>query len=218
MCQQSHAGDVANGPQAVAHAQVGVDRDAARVGLDADCVEADPVHPGAPACSEQQVVASHLAAVTECQDEVLAVASGGRCLGAQLQLDSVAAEHLAQRLAQRRRLMGQHAFSRFNDDHLAAQTAHGLGHLDADRPAPQYQQATRHGLHSGDLAVAPDALQVGEAGYRWHDGIRAGRDDDVRRAVGRSVHFDHTRTGQPTSAAQEVDTPPASQCSWPVSE
>ena len=41
--QQAHAGDVTDGPQTVAEAQVGVDRQAVLVGLDADRVEADPV-------------------------------------------------------------------------------------------------------------------------------------------------------------------------------
>ena len=89
--QQPHAGDVANGPQTVADAQVGVDRDAVPVSVDADCVEADPVHAGAPARGEEQVVAAHLAAVIEYEDVVLAVASGRRRLDAQHQFDSVAA-------------------------------------------------------------------------------------------------------------------------------
>ena len=44
--QQPDAGDVANGPQAVAGAQVGVDGDAVPVSVDVDGLEADPVHPG----------------------------------------------------------------------------------------------------------------------------------------------------------------------------
>ena len=94
---------------------------------------------------------------------------------------------------------------RFDQGHLAAQTAHGLGHLGADRPTTQYQQAPWHGLHTGHLAVAPDTLQVGQAGDRWHDRIRAGRHDNVSRGMGHTVHFDHTHPGQPASAAQQVD-------------
>ena len=41
--QQPHAGDVANGPQTIAGAQVVVDRDAVPVSVNADCVEAYPV-------------------------------------------------------------------------------------------------------------------------------------------------------------------------------
>ena len=88
--QQPDAGDVADGPQTVADAQVGVDRDAVPVSEDADCLEADPVHAGAPPRGDEQVVAAHLAAVIEGQDIVVALASGRRGLDAQHQFDSVA--------------------------------------------------------------------------------------------------------------------------------
>ena len=61
------------------------------VGVDADRVEADPVHAGAPAGGDEQVVAAHLAAVIEREDVVLGVAPGRRRLDAQDQFDSVTA-------------------------------------------------------------------------------------------------------------------------------
>ena len=57
------AGDVADRPQALAGAQVRVDRDAVGVGLDADGLQADPVHPRAPAGGDEQPVAAQLAPV-----------------------------------------------------------------------------------------------------------------------------------------------------------
>jgi len=60
-------------------------------------------------------------------------------------LDAVAAQHLAERLAQRRGLAGEHVPGALDQRHLAAQAAHGLRHLDADRPPAEYQQAARDG-------------------------------------------------------------------------
>ena len=64
------------------------------------------------------------------------------------QLDAVAAQDLAERLAQRRRLAGEHAVGALDEHHLAAEAAHDLGHLDAHRPATQDEQATRDRLHA----------------------------------------------------------------------
>ena len=59
----------------------------------------------------------------------------------------------------RRGLPGQHVLRPFDQDHLAAEPAHGLGHLGPDRSAAQDQQATWHGLHARHLAIGPDSLQ-----------------------------------------------------------
>ena len=114
-------------------AQVRVDRDAARVGLHADRLQADPAGARAPAGGDEQVVTAQLAAVLEGQDVVLAVAPRGGRLHAEDQLDAVAAQDFAERLAQRRGLAGQHVLGGLDEGHVAAQAAHGLGHLGADR-------------------------------------------------------------------------------------
>ena len=160
--QQPHAGDVADGPQALPGAQVRVDREAVRAGLDADRLQAVG-HPRAPAGGHEQVVAAQLAAVLEGQDIVLALAPGGGGVHAQVELDAVSPQRLAEGLAQRRGLPGQDVPGRLDQRDLPAQTAHGLGHLGPDGSAAQYQQAPRDGLHAGHLAVGPDALELAQA-------------------------------------------------------
>ena len=49
MGQQSHAEDLADGPQALAGAQLGGDRDPVPVGLDAHSLQADPAGTRPPA-------------------------------------------------------------------------------------------------------------------------------------------------------------------------
>ena len=94
---------------------------------------------------------------------------------------------------------------RLDKSHLAPEPAHGLGHLRADRSTAQYQQAPRHGLHTRHLAVGPDSLQFGQARERWHDGVRAGRQDDVPRAMGNTIHLDHAGPGEAAGTAQQID-------------
>ncbi len=158
--QRPDAGDVADRPQPLAGAQPRVDRDAARVGLDADRLQADAVDARAPAGGDEQPVAAQLAAVVELEDVVLAVAPGGGRVRAERELDAVAAQDLAERLAQRRGLARQHVLGALDERHLAAEAAHGLRHLDADRAAAEHEQPPRDGLHARRLAVGPDARRA----------------------------------------------------------
>ena len=123
------------------------------------------------------------------------------------QLDSVPAQGLAERLAQRGRLAGKHAVGALDEHRLAAETAHDLRHLDAHRPATEDQQAARDRLHPGGLAVGPHAVELTQSRDRRHDRIRAGRHDDVLRGVADAVDLDHAGAGQPAGAAQQVDAP-----------
>ena len=176
-----------------------------RVGLDADGLQADPVDARAPAGGDEQAVAAQLAAVVELEDVVLAVAPRGGRVHAEGELDAVAAQDLAERLAERRGLAGEHVLGALDERHLAAEAAHGLRHLDADRPAAEHEQAARDGLHAGRLAVGPDALELAQARDRRHDRIGAGRHDDVLGGVAHAVDLDHARPGEPAAAAQQVD-------------
>ena len=106
--QLPDAGDVADRPQPLGHAQVRVDRDAVGVGLDADRLQADPLDARAPAGGDEQAVAAQLAAVVELEDVVVAVAARRGRLHAERELDPVAAQHLAERLAERCGLAGEH--------------------------------------------------------------------------------------------------------------
>ena len=62
--------------------------------------------PSASASGDEQAVAVQLAPVVELQDVVLALAPRRGRLDAEGELDAVAAEDLADRLAERRRLAG----------------------------------------------------------------------------------------------------------------
>ena len=87
------------------------------------------------------------------------------------QLDSVPAQGLAERLAQRRSLARKHAVGALDERRLAAEPPHDLRNLDAGGPATQQQQAARDGLHARRLAGAPDALELTESRDRRHDRI-----------------------------------------------
>ena len=141
------------------------------------------------------------------QDELVAVPPRGGGVHPQHQLDPVPAQRLAERLAQRRGLAGQHAVGALDEHRLAAETAHDLRHLDARRAAAQHEQAARDGLHARRLAGAPHALELTQSRDRGHDRIRAGRHDDVLRGVPDAVDLDHAGAGQPARAAQQVDAP-----------
>ena len=124
---------------------------------------------------------------------------------AEHQLDAVAAQDVAERLAQRCGLVGEHALGQVDECHLAAEAAHGLGHLDADRTAAQDQEAAGDRGHRGHLAVRPHALELPEARNRRHDRFRAGGHDDVPGGVPHAVDFDRAGPGEPAVAAQQVD-------------
>ena len=124
---------------------------------------------------------------------------------AERKLDAVAPQDLAERLAERRGLARQHVLGALDERHLAAEAAHGLRHLDADRPAAEHEQAPRDGLHAGHLAVRPDALELAQARDRRHDRVGAGRDHDVLGRVRHAVDLDHARPGEPAASAQQVD-------------
>ena len=204
MGQQPHAGDVADGPQVLPGAQVRVDREAVRAGLDADRLQAVG-HPRAPAGGQQQAVAAQFAAVLEGQHIVLALAPGGGGVHAQVELDAVPPQCLAEGLAQRRGLPGQHVPGPLDQRDLPAQTMHGLGHLGPDGPAAEYQQASRDGLHAGHLAVGPDAIELAQARDGRGDRIRAGRHDHMPGGVPHAVDLDYPGPGQAAGPAQQVD-------------
>ena len=178
-----------------------------------------PLHARAPAGGDQQPVAAQLAPVVELEDVVVAVAPRGVRVDAEHELDAVAAEHLAERLSERRGLAREHVLGPVDDRHLAAQPAHGLRHLDTDRPAAEDEQPPRDGLHGGHLAVGPDALELAQARDRRHDRIRAVRQHHVVGGVAHAVHLDHARARRAGRCRAGGRCPcSASQRSWPASE
>ena len=202
--QQSHAGHVADGPQAFPGAQVRVDRNAMRASLDADRLQAGG-HARTAAGGDEQVVAAQLAVALEGHDVVVAVAPRGGCVYAQEELDAVAPQDHAERVAQRRGLAGQDVPGALDQGHLPAEAAHGLRHLGPDGSAAEYQQPPRDGLHAGHLAVGPDAVELAQARDGRHHRIGAGGHDHVPGGVTHAVDLHHAWPGQPAGPAQQVD-------------
>ena len=101
------------------------------VGLDADRLEADPLDARAPAGCDQQPVAAQLRIAVEPQDVLVALAPRGAGVHPEHQLYSVAAQGLAERLAQPRRLAGKDSVGALDEHGLAAEPSHDLGKLHA---------------------------------------------------------------------------------------
>jgi hypothetical protein len=123
----------------------------------------------------------------------------------QIQLDPVAAQRGAKRLAQRCGVVGEQVRGALDEGDLAAQPAHGLGHLDAHRAATEDEQAARHRGHRRDVAVGPHIRELAQAGNGRHDRVRPGGQDHVPGGVLHTVDLDHTRAGEGACAAQQVD-------------
>src|SRR5207244_671092 len=75
-------------------------------------------------------------------------------------------------------------------------------------PTPQDAQPGRKGRDAGHLTVGPDALELSQAGNRRHDRVGTGCEDDVVGGVTHTVDLDHSRSGEPAAAAQQVDAFP----------
>ena len=182
-----------------------IDRDALRADRDPGRLQAEPGGARAPAGGHEQVVAAQFAATVQSQHVVFALTPGGGRMYPEIQLDAVAAQDLTERGAQRLGLAGEHVLGRLHQGHVAAQPPHGLRHLGADRAAAEDEQAPRHGLHAGYLAVGPDAIQLTQTGDRRDHRIGAGRQDDVPGGVAHAVDLDHARPGELARPAQQVD-------------
>ena len=205
MGQRPDAVDVADRPEALAGAHVLVDLDAVRLGLDADGLEADPLHARAATRRDEQVVAAQLGVVVELEDVVLPLAPRPCCQLSQDELDVIATEDLAESLAQRGSLVRKQVLGTLDERHLPAKPAHGLRHLDANRPAAQREEAARDRLHAGHLAVGPDALELLQAGDGRHDRVGATGQDDVVGGVTGVAYLHHPRPGEAPDAADQVD-------------
>ena len=121
------------------------------------------------------------------------------------ELDAVAAQDLAERLTERRRLAVEHVVGAVDERHLAAEAAHRLRHLHADGPAAQDQHPARDRLHARRLAVGPDPLELSQARDRRDERVGAAGQHHVVGRVAHAVDLDHARPGQPAAATQEGD-------------
>ena len=96
------------------------------VGRHSDRLQADSLDAGPPAGGHEQPVTPQVRAVAEVQDKLGTVAAGGAGMHPEDQLDSVPAQGLRERLAERLRLAGQHPVRALDDHRLAAETADDL--------------------------------------------------------------------------------------------
>ena len=121
------------------------------------------------------------------------------------QLDAVRGQRLADGLAERARLTGEHVLAGFDECDRRAQACERLGQLDADGPAAEHEQPLRDVGEGRGLAARPHAVELAQAGHRRDHRVRAGGDDDVLGRVGLAVHRDGVRSGQTAVSAQHVD-------------
>jgi hypothetical protein len=153
----------------------------------------------------EQPIAPLLRIAVELQDILVTVPPRGGGVGPDHQLDSVSAQCLAQRVAQRRSLAGKHVLCPLDEHHLAAETPYDLRHLDACGPAAQHEQAARHSRHARRLARAPDALELAQPRDRRHERVRARCHDDMLRRVADAVDLHHAGAGQSTRPSEQID-------------
>jgi hypothetical protein len=114
----------------------------------------------------------------------------GRGARAQMQLDALGCERVAHRLADRRRLVREHAVGALDDGHGGAHPPQRLAELHADRAGAEHEQPPGNLRHPGGLAVGPDAVELAQAGDRWDHGVRSRREHDLRGRI-RAVADDH---------------------------
>ena len=182
-----------------------IDWDSSGLWGDADGLEPDSLDARTPSGRHEQMITAQLPSILQSQDEVIAVAGRRGRLHPEHELDSVPSQRLTQRLAQGRRLPREHALGPLDERHLPAQTTHDLCELDTGRPASEHDQPSGHGLHPGRLVRAPDAVELSQAGNRGDDRIGAGGQDDMVGGVAHAVDLDHSRPGEATATAQQVD-------------
>ena len=152
-----------------------------------------------------QPVAAQLAPVVQLEDVLIALAPRCARVRGQGEVDALASQGLAERLAERRRLPCQHVLGPSMTTASLPEPAHDLGHLHSDRPAAEDEQAPWHGLHRGRLAAGPDTVELTKAGNGRYDRIGAVCKHHVVGRVAHAVDLDDARARKPAVAAQQVD-------------
>src|SRR5262249_23483924 len=129
------AGDVADRPDAVRGPAALIDVDAARVGLDADGLEADASRPWTAAGRDNDLRAVRLVAVVELDDLLAALGVDADGAAADQEADSVLLQDLLQQPADPRVLAVGEARRSLDDRHRAAEAGQELRQLDRDDAA-----------------------------------------------------------------------------------
>ena len=132
---------------------------------------------------------------------------------AQGELDAVAAQHLAERLAQRRGL-ARRARARPRSTRTTSPPSRRTAWAISTPTGPPPRISRRRGTAfiAGHLAVRPDPVELAQPRHRRDDRIGAVREHDVVGGVRRAVDLHHAGPGQPAAAAQQrrCPAPPAS--------
>ena len=204
--QRPDAGDVADRPQPLADAQLRVDRDAVRVGLDADGLEPDAVDARAPAGRDQQAVAAQLAPVVERQDVVVAFAPRGGRLDAEDDLDAVAAQRVGERLAERRGLAGEQVLgpvARASPRRRDGATACAISTPTGPPPSTSSRRGTAFRPVASRLVQSPSSSR--RPGIGGMNGSAPVATTTCSRGVAYAVDLDDARPGESAAAAQQGD-------------
>src|SRR6516164_4764026 len=113
----------------------------------------------------------------------------------------LAADRLAERLAQGARLARQDVVHSLDHVDVGAETRERLGQLDADGTAAEDHEAAGDLAYAGGLAVGPDAVQLSQPVDRRDHRLGSGGDHDVTGGVASAVHLEHARLDDPATAA-----------------
>ena len=186
--RQAATDHVADGPQAVAAAQVIVDDDEAALELDGVVLEAEALGVGLDAGRAQHDVGGQLGGAAlgridrlDGDGGAIAGVGGAGDLVRELELDAAALEGLAEFGGDLGVLVGHQPRQVLDDGHLGAERVIEGRELDADGAGADHDQRLRLRRQGHRLAVLDDALAVeGDAGQRL--GAGAGGEDDVARA------------------------------------
>ena len=197
--QRPGAVDVADRPEAlVGDAQVVVDLDPVRVGLDPDRLQADALDPRAAAGGDEDAVAAQLAAVVERRARSPRRRGARRSPGRRAPARSLRARSSSPSASPSG--AGSRA-SRCGGavDHgrAAAEPVHRLRQLDPGRAAAEHQQVPRHRFHAGRLARPPDAVELPQSRHRRHERRGAVGQHHVAGGVAGAVDLDRAGPGEP---------------------
>ena len=206
MGERPDPGHIADRPQSLAGAQVGVDRDPVAVRLDADRLQAEPVDAWAPAGGDEQAVAAQLAAVVELpgRSPRPRAAPRSQCTPSTSSTPSRRrASPSASPSGAGSRASTCSALSASATSPPRRRTAWAI----STPTGPPPSTSRRRGM--AFMPVASRLVQTPSSSRRPGTGGMIGsaavRQDDLLGGVAHAVDLDHARPGEPAGAAQQLD-------------
>src|SRR5262249_9588288 len=153
-------GHVTDRPHALAGVHPRVDRYAVCVGLDADVLQTEIRSTRPAAGRHEQPLGNQLLAVPETDSVVSPVVRDAACTGAEMDPQSLTAEPVGQRLAERTRLTRQDVVHAFHEVHTRAEARERLRHLHSHGSAAEDHDAGRKLPYAGGFTIGPHALEL----------------------------------------------------------